>query len=121
MPTNPTKTDPNPSRTLAAVPGLGCTYCGYTDRHPYMVVEVSKSGKTATVIPLESTLCETIKPEFVPGGFCAHCTNQRELEYDLAIPANPVKTKIRLTKRGWAMKGTPFLMGVAYKFYDYNF
>lgn len=75
--------------------GGGATMCGWSDRHPYTVVEVSKSGKTAWVIRDEAvvtsgtTMDGSAKYAYYSGG-----------------PDLPER-RVKVTKRknGWAVAG----------------
>lgn len=95
---------------------------GYSDTTPFEVVKVI-SDKTLEVRKMNAKLAEGQKPEFVVGGFCAHCTNQSELKYDISSnESNPV-IRIRKHKNGYFYNG-----GDKFKlddepeyFYDYNF
>lgn len=37
------------SKNPTPVVGMGATHCAYSDRHPYTVIEVSKSGRVVTL------------------------------------------------------------------------
>lgn len=119
IPRNPTITHEKPSRFLTPEVGMGCTMCFYTDRQPYKVVSISKSGKSCTVVPLQHSIID--EPEIIPGGFAGHCVNNRSIRYHLDEVPNEQTITIRLTKKGWSYLKTPVLMGRAFYFYDYNF
>lgn len=92
---------------------------GYSQAYPWK--EVARTAKTVTLVKVRVAKDPDWKPEMVPGGFCAHCTNQSEQTWLYAgLNENRTKT-IRMTKRGWAHKGTRFTEGQAREFYDYNF
>lgn len=97
-------------------------FIGYSDITPYEVVKVI-SEKTLEIREMDAELAEGQKPEFIPGGFSAHCTNQRELKYNITSnPANSV-LRVRKHKNGYYYyQGRRFaLSDVPVKFYDYNF
>ena len=92
---------------------------GYTDVTPFEVVRVI-SESTIEIREMDAKLAEGEKPEFAPGGFAAHCTNQHSLRYEITSnPANRV-IRIRKSKRGWG-KGAFRLSDKPVRFYDYNF
>ncbi|MGL6289261.1 MAG: hypothetical protein ACRC2H_01075 [Silanimonas sp.] len=92
---------------------------GHTDVTPFEVVRVI-SETTIEIREMDSKLAEGEKPHFLQGGFAAHCTNQRELKYD--ITSNPSNRVIRIRKstNGWG-KGKFRLSDTPIRFYDYNF
>ena len=96
---------------------------GYSDVNPFEVVRVI-SDKTIEVREMDAERDESVQLEFIPGGFSAHCVNQRDQKWDIkSNPANPV-IRIRLSaKKGWQDKyGRRFrLSDQPIKFYDYNF
>ena len=64
----------------------------------------------------------SFKPEFIVGGFAAHCTNQDEQEYDYEPNENGTIYVAHWSerKKGFYSNGlhvTPF----RHEFYDYNF
>ena len=97
-------------------------YIGYSDVLPFEVVKVI-SDKTLEIREMDAQLAEGEKPEFVVGGFAAHCTNQRSLKYDIVSNANNPVIRVRKRKDGCFYKGgSKFkLSDVPVKFYDYNF
>lgn len=88
--------------------GMGATYLGWTDREPYTVIAISKSGKTITVqediaIRVDNNgMSESQKYEFKP--------NPLGRTYNL-----------RLTKKGWSCRGMQFALGYRSKYYDFSF
>ena len=54
--------------------GDGVTVNLWSDRYAATVIKVTKS--TATVRRDKATLNPDFKPEWIPGGFAAHCTNR---------------------------------------------
>jgi len=97
-------------------------FIGYSDITPYEVVKVI-SDKTLEIREMDAKLAEGQKPQFVPGGFSAHCINQSELQWDITSnPSNKV-LRVRMHKNGYYYhKGSRFALSDApVKFYDYNF
>ena len=95
------------------------TEFGYSQSYPWRVLK--KTPKTITLVAVEVERDPDWKPEFTPGGFCAHCNNQQDQTW-LYKETDPTRTKvIRQTKKGWASKGVRFGQDQADYFYDYNF
>lgn len=95
---------------------------GYSDVNPYEVVRVI-SDKTIEIREMDAERDESVKLEWEIGGFCAHCSNQRDQKWFIkSNPENQV-IRIRLGKQGWKDKhGRRFgLSDQPVKFYDYNF
>lgn len=94
---------------------------GYSDVKPYEIVRWV-SATTIEVREMDATLDPSWKRDFIPGGFCGHTANNHDQRWVITSnPANPV-IRIRLTKRGWAHKGTRFdLAATPRNFYDFNF
>lgn len=104
--------------------------CRHSDIDPATVVEVRRNGDEVVLRVDSFKLAEGQKPEMVPGGFCAHCTNQRELVYDITenLAGNLETFTLRLWRGRycWTPKGgTPNghqHCGTGWSaFYDYNF
>jgi hypothetical protein len=112
-------------RILRAVPkvGMGATRLGYTDREPFYIVKVN-TPKKLTIRAANAVRDPTWKPDFHPGGFFGHTANNHEQRWTITPgPENAKTIEIRFHKDGhWYdnHKGR-FLVGVAFKFYDYNF
>jgi len=95
---------------------------GWTDVNPYEVVRVV-SDKTIEVREMDADRDESVKLDFVAGGFSAICTNDRDQKWRIkSDPTAPV-IRIRLGKNGWKDKhGRKFKLADApHKYYDYNF
>lgn len=94
---------------------------GYTDVYPWEVIRVI-SDKCLEIRLMDATLDPTWAPEFIPGGFFAHCANQHSQRWIYSSnTTNPVR-RIRLTKKGWSYKGIKYRLAEApKKFHDYNF
>jgi len=95
------------------------TETGYSQSYPW--VEIKRTAKTVTLAKVNIAPDPEWKPEMIPGGFSAHCTNQSDQTwlYDGYDMSNT--RTIRMTKKGWAHKGTRYIEDRAVEFYDYNF
>jgi hypothetical protein len=97
-------------------------HIGWSDVDPYEVVRVI-SEKTIEIREMDAKRDDSVKLEFIPGGFSAHCSNQRDQKW--FITSNPENRviRIRLGKKGWKdAHGRRFaLSDEPVKFYDYNF
>jgi hypothetical protein len=94
---------------------------GYSQSYPWMVIASTPSGKTLTLAKVDVAPDPEWKPDFIPGGFCAHCTNQSDQTWLFDKVDRSHTVTIRKTKKGWARKGTRFSEDRAVEFYDYNF
>ena len=97
-------------------------HIGWSDVDPYEVVRVV-SDKTIEIREMDAERDHSVKLEFIPGGFSAHCRNQRDQKWFIKTnPENPV-IRIRLGKKGWKdAHGRKFVLDdEPVKFYDYNF
>lgn len=97
-------------------------HLGYSDITPYEIVRVI-SDKTIEIREMKCERDESIKLEFIPGGFSAHCVNQRDQEWFISSDETAPVQRIRLGKRGWKdAHGRRFdISDKPIKFYDYNF
>jgi len=96
-------------------------HLGYSDVNPYKIVEITKSGKTCYVQEVEAERDPNWKPNFVPGGFSAHCTNNHDQKwvYGKLLPG---RMAVRKVKVGWkSAYGRHSLSSNPLKHYDYNF
>lgn len=95
---------------------------GYSDVNPYEVVRVI-SDKTIEIREMNAERDPEWKPEFVVGGFSAHCLNQGDQEWIITRDETAPVIRIRLGKNGWKdAHGRKFkLSDEPVKFYDYNF
>ena len=95
---------------------------GYSDVTPFEVVKVI-SDKTIEVREMDAERDESVRLEWLPGGFAGHCVNQRDQKWCITSnESNPV-IRLRLNKKGWQDKhGRRFgLSDKPVRFYDYNF
>lgn len=95
------------------------TEIGYSQQYPW--VEIARTEKTVTLAKVDVKADPEWKPEMIPGGFAAHCTNQHEQTWLFDKISETNIMKIRLTKRGWTRGSVKFIEGRANEFYDYNF
>ena len=63
------------------------------------------------------------KPEFVPGGFAAHCTNQEDQTYTYERDPNGETKTFRWSNKfgSYGKPGDLRLAKGRHEFYDYNF
>lgn len=101
--------------------GDGATVYLYSDSHAGTIVKVTKC--TVTVRRDKATLNPNFKPEFVPGGFAAHCTNQHEQSYTYEPDENGTLTTVYWSKKHncYGLPGNLQLSKGRHEFYDYNF
>jgi len=121
--------------------GDGVSINGYSDITPFEVIAVSASGKTVTIREMKATRSPDWKPEMIPGGFSAICTNNSEQKWVLESDEGGTVRKIslRIVKLDprynagidrvskWVPVGDKAtissfpVINKAMKFYDYNF
>lgn len=97
-------------------------HLGYSDVTPYEVVRVV-SDKTIEIREMDAKRDESVKLEWIAGGFSGHCLNQRDQEWFITSDEKAPVIRIRLGKRGWKDKfGRRYELGdEPVKFHDYNF
>ena len=110
-----------------------CNQQGWTDTNPYEVIRVV-SDKCLEIRSMTVERNPEYKPEFVKGGFSAHCTNNYDQKW--IITSNPEGHTIKVRKRvaskryeGNGSRGEVFwhktaryqLADEPHYFYDYNF
>lgn len=103
--------------------GDGVTMCLYSDQHACTVI--AKTAKTITIQRDKATLDTNFKPEFIVGGFAAHCTNQEDQKWTYERDLNG-----EITRCYWSEKLGRYTTGGdqsirispgRHEFYDYNF
>jgi hypothetical protein len=116
----------NKERTMTATTATSMNYAnryGYSDIEPFEIVR-RVSDRTIEIRRMDYARDESVKLEFIVGGFAAHCANQREQKWHITSNPEHAVIRIRLQKNGtWKDAG-----GNRYKldaepcrFYDYNF
>lgn len=92
----------------------------WTDVEPYEIIRYV-SDVTLELRHMKSELLS--KPEFIPGGFSAHCTNNSSLKYKITPDPDAEIIRARLRKDGkfHSVKGEHHLSDRPMKYYDYNF
>lgn len=96
---------------------------GYSDVEPHEVLRVI-GKKTLLIREMTAIRDNSIKLDFQVGGFCAHCTNQRDQKWFISSDETARVFRIRLQKNGlWKdSQGRRFSLNeIPIKFYDYNF
>jgi hypothetical protein len=100
--------------------GGGATLHYMTDAHAYTVTAVSASGKTVTIQRDKATIDPAWKPDFHPGGFLGHTSNDRDQRWTFERDPDGVTRTVRFTKHGWMSNGQRVTPG-RHEFYDHNF
>jgi hypothetical protein len=96
---------------------------GYSDVQPFEILSVSKSGKQITIREMDVQRDPAWVPDFVAGGFTAHCANQEDQRWFI-VPneSNPaIKAHKRADGYFWSAYGRHRVAREPRKFYDYNF
>ena len=103
--------------------GDGVTECLWSDSHAFTVI--ARTAKTLTIQQDKATLDPNFKPEWIPGGFAAHCTNQDEQEWTYERNPNGRILKCRWSEKNgrWqtGSDGSILIARGRHEFHDYNF
>lgn len=101
--------------------GDGVTVNLWSDRYAATVIKVTKSS--VTVRRDKATLNPDFKPEWIPGGFAAHCTNQEEQSYTYEPDESGTVHTFRWSNKyqRYGQPGNLSLSKGRHEFYDYNF
>lgn len=101
--------------------GDGATVCLWSDQHAATIIKVTKAS--VTVRYDKATRDPNFKPEFVIGGFAAHCTNQEEQTYTYEPDENGAVETYRWSNKEcrYGTYNNPHLIAGRHEFYDYNF
>ena len=101
--------------------GDGATVHYYSDSEAYTIIK--RTAKTLTLRRCKATLDPNFKPEWIPGGFAGHCTNQHEQTYTYEEDENGRITKAYWSeaKQGFYAEGCLYVTPGRREFYDYNF
>lgn len=100
--------------------GDGATVCLWTDSKAYTIIK--RSAKSLTLRRCKAVLDPEFKPEWIPGGFGAHCTNNDEQRYfyEEDPDGEVIKAFWSEAKKGFYCHGLHVIAG-RHEFYDYNF
>lgn len=103
--------------------GDGCTCYLWSDSYACTVIK--KTKKTITIQRDKAKLSPDFKPEWIPGGFAAHCTNAEEQSYTYERnPNGEIYVCHWSEKEGRYRTGSDgsIKIGVGrHEYYDYNF
>lgn len=100
--------------------GDGCTYHLWSDSHACTVIK--RTPKTITIQRDKAIIDPNFKPDWIPGGFAAHCTNQDEQSYTYERdPKGEIVTARWSEKRGGFVYLDKIITVGRHEFYDYNF
>ena len=95
---------------------------GYSDIDPFEIVR-RVSDKTIEIREMHTERDDSVKMEFVAGGFAGHCINQNEQKWFIVSNEQRPVIRIRLGKNGWKdSHGRRYVLSEnPIRFYDYNF
>lgn len=101
--------------------GDGVTVHYWSDAEAYTVI--ARTAKSLTLRRCKATLDPNFKPEFITGGFAAHCLNQCDQTYTYEEDENGavVKAYYSKAKRGFFVQKSLRVTRGRHEFYDYNF
>lgn len=101
--------------------GEGATINFWSDRQAATIIKVTKCS--ITVQRDKAILNPNFKPEFIIGGFSAHCTNQSEQSYTYEMDETGQTYTFRWSKKhcSYGTPGNLTLSKGRHEFYDYNF
>jgi hypothetical protein len=119
-----TKTSPgDTTMTNATETFQYAMHSGWSDTDPYEVVRYI-SDKCIEVREMKAEMAADYKPNFAPGGFSGHCTNQGSQKWVITSDESGAVERIRLHKDGrWYGVGKRrfVLANEPRKYYDFNF
>lgn len=103
--------------------GDGVTECLWSDRHACTVI--ARTAKTLTIQRDKAILDPNFKPEWIPGGFAAHCTNSEDQKWTYERNPNGEIIKCRWSEKrgGWqtGSDGSIRIIRGRHEYHDYNF
>lgn len=101
--------------------GDGVTVHYWTDAHAGTVIK--RSAKSLTIRQDKAILDPDFKPDFITGGFAAHCTNQDEQSYTYEPNEDGRIYKAYWSdrKRGFFAEKCLRITKGRHEYYDYNF
>ena len=97
-------------------------HIGYSDVNPYEIVR-RVSDKTFEIRAMKAEISKDWKPNFIPGGFSAVCTNNHSQKWVITSDDTARVFRIRRGKYGWKdANGNRYQIAEQpRKVYDYNF
>lgn len=100
--------------------GDGVTVCLYTDREAYTVV--NRTARQLILRRCKVKRAESFKPEWIPGGFGAICTNNHDQEWEYEEDENGSIVRARWSEKkcGFYVQGCMRCSIGRHEFYDYN-
>ena len=104
--------------------GDGATLLYHTDRVPCTVIEVKRNGRQIVLQEDKCTRDESVKLNFIPGGFFGHVSNQRDQKWFIEEdPEGSIKVaNWNPSECCYKVDGSLRVkLGERIKFYDYNF
>lgn len=101
--------------------GDGATVVLYTDRYAGTIIKVTPLS--ITVQRDTATLDPEFKPEWIIGGFAAHCTNQEDQKYTYERDEHGETYTFRWSDKhqSYGRPGNLRAIKGRHEFYDYNF
>lgn len=103
--------------------GDGVTYCLYSDKYACTVIK--RTAKTLTIQRDRAIRDPNFKPEYIPGGFAAHCTNNEDQSYTYERnPNGEIFICHWSEKRGrfqCGEDGSVRIIRGRHEFYDFNY
>lgn len=100
--------------------GDGCTLVYFTDKEAYTVI---RKTKTMIVMQRDRAIKDpNFKPEWIPGGFSAHCLNNEDQKYtyERDEDGSVIKAYWHESEGCYMHQGCKVING-RHEFYDYNF
>lgn len=101
--------------------GKGATVNLFTDRHAYTII--GRTKKTLVLRRCHAILDKNWKPDFIPGGFAGHVTNNHEQTYSYKEneQGEIVTAYWSEKKKGFYVRKVMFVTPGRHEFYDFNF
>lgn len=101
--------------------GDGITINLYSDSHAYTVIK--RTPKTITIQRDKATLDPNYQPEFVIGGFAAHCINMHDQAWIYEKDPKGHTMTLHWSDKlgGWKTPYKNLAIIGRHEFYDYNF
>lgn len=103
--------------------GDGVTICLYSDKYASTIIKRTKA--TITVQRDKAIKDPNFKPNFIVGGFAAHCTNQDEQSYTYESDPDGLIETFRWSEKHGRFQGggdgSITVINGRHEFHDYNF